>query len=109
MPTATRKGTAGAIHAPSSPRPSDKKSDTISRRRGMWTWNGSASTRRSPGTGDRRFAKPTKSGDEPVQNCLLHVQAVFRLDENRRRVGLESFLVNLLAAIGRQAVHDQSV
>ena len=37
------------------------------------------------------------------------MQAIFRLCENRVGVRLEGFLVNLLAAIRGQAVHDKRV
>ena len=43
----------------------------------------------------------------PLENRLLHVEAVFRLVEDGGGVGLERLVVDFLAAIGRQAVHHQ--
>ena len=37
------------------------------------------------------------------------MEPVFRLRKDRVGIGLEGFIINLLAAIGGQAVHDESV
>ena len=47
--------------------------------------------------------------NNPIQNRFLHVQPVFRLRENRVRIGLECFFVNFFAAIRGQAMHHQRV
>ena len=43
----------------------------------------------------------------PFEDGLLHVQPVFRLVENRLGIRLERLFLNLLAAIGRQAMHHE--
>ena len=46
---------------------------------------------------------------QPVQNRLLGVQAVFGLGKDSVGVGFEGGLVNFLAAVGGEAVHDEGV
>ena len=46
---------------------------------------------------------------QPGENGLLRVQPVLGLGENRVGMCLECFFVDLLASIGRQAVHHQRI
>src|SRR5207244_13026356 len=48
-----------------------------------------------------------RSRNRPVEDSLLHVQPVFRLVENRLGIRLERLFLNLLAPIGRQAMHHE--
>ena len=54
-----------------------------------------------------RFLIPSRSIPQPGQNSLLRVEPVFGLVKNGPGIGLESGLINLLAPVGGQAVHDQ--
>jgi hypothetical protein len=47
--------------------------------------------------------------EAPGQNALLRVQAVFGLVEHHRLRAVDHLVGDLLAAMGRQAVHEQRV
>ena len=54
-----------------------------------------------------RHAASALCSHDPIKNGLLHVQPVLRLIENSLSVRLERFVVDLLAALRGQAMHDE--
>jgi len=51
-------------------------------------------------------ARPSNLHCQPIQNCLLGVEAVFGLGEDGVGVGFEGLFVDFFASVGGEAVHD---